>query len=40
MSNLSNIGFPANTGKDYGQLIALVATDGEKIPASKGLYLK
>jgi hypothetical protein len=40
MSNLSNIGFPAQTGKDYGQLIALVATDGEKIPSEKGVYLK
>jgi hypothetical protein len=40
MSNLSDIGFPAQTGKEYGQLIALVATDGEKIPVEKGAYLK
>jgi hypothetical protein len=40
MSNLSDIGFPAQTGKEYGQLIALVATDGEKIPCAKGAYIK
>jgi hypothetical protein len=40
MSNLSDIGFPAQTGKEFGQLIALVATDGEKLISEKGVYLK
>lgn len=40
MSNLSDIGFPAKTGKEYGQLIELAVTEGELIPCEKGSYLK
>lgn len=40
MSNLSDIGFPARTGKEFGQLIELAITRGERLPCEKGAYLK